>query len=562
MKVVIAFIAFLLISSFAQLGQLVWAQQNADVVKLVQGNTQFAIDLYQRIKKHGGNLCFSPYSITTAGAMAYGGARGKTAKQMADVLHFALEEKKLHLSFAEVQTRLNAIQQKERIQLSIANSLWPQDKYPFLNEYMQLVRNVYQAEIIPVDYIKDFEAARQEINSWVERKTNNRIRDVKFEVDSETRMTLANAIYFKGEWVSRFKKSDTKEMPFYPSKNETSKVPMMHQTNDLNYGEGDVLQILEMPYAGQALSMVIALPREIDGLQKLEEMLTADSFREWSKNPYKRPVDVYFPRFKMTFEFDLKKVLKEMGMTDAFAVGKANFSGMDGNPKWLYIGSATHKAFIEVNEEGTEAAAATVGGGGCFPSGTEVLTAGGPRKIETVEAGTKVYACDLSTGEWILTKILKRQSYQYDGDMITIQMGPVSIQATGNHPFYVLRGERLDLRPKPGDLPRAEQAKAEQGRWVEARDLKVGDTLREKSGKGLVISSLSSKQKQAEVYNLDVEDYHNYAVNQQGILVHNKGGAEAKPVLFRADHPFIFMIRDNLTRTILFMGRVSNPSIQ
>jgi hypothetical protein len=316
-----------------------------------------------------------------------------------------------------------------------------------------------------------------------------------------------------------------------------------------------------MPYAGLELSMIIVLPREIDGMQKLEEVLTAESFREWSKNSHTGPVDVYFPRFKMTFGFDLKKVLKVMGMTDAFALGKANFSGMDGNPSWLYIGSAVHKAFIEVNEEGTEAAAVTVGGG-CFPNGTEVLTASGPRAIESVVAGAKIYAYDLTTGEWILAKVLKQQSYQYEGDMITIQMGPLSVQATGNHPFYVLRGESLDLRPLPRDISKDERALKERGRWVEARDLREGDMLLDKSGNGLFISNISSQQKKTEVYNLDVGYYHNYAVHQRGILVHNKGGAEAKPILFRADHPFLFLIRDNLTRSILFIGRVTNPMMQ
>ncbi len=539
----------------------VFAQNHSNVEKVTQNNTQFAIDLYKKIKTEEGNIFFSPYSISTALALTYGGARVQTAKQMATILHFSLEYEELHSAFADIQTKLNAIQQQEKIQLNIANSLWPHNKYPFLKEYLELAKKSYQAEITPVDYEKDPESARLKINSWIERETKDKIKDIISDpLDPLTRLILANAIYFKGEWISQFEKSATEKMPFHLDVTEITEVPLMHQTNDLNYSEDKIVQILEMPYAGNELSMVIVLPRKIDGLQNVEEILTVESLKEWIENSYEMPVDVYLPRFKMTFQFDLKKVLKEMGMNDAFVMGKANFSGMDGNPNYLFIGFAVHKAFVDVNEEGTEAAAATVGG--CFPSGTEVLTIGGPRAIETVEEGTKVYACDLATGEWILTRVLKRLSHQYEGDMIAIQTGHITIQATGNHPFYVLHGDRLTSRPQPRDIPEEEQGITEHGRWVEARYRKVGDVLKDKSGEGLIITVLSNRDEKIEVYNLDVEGYHNYAVHLEGILVHNKAGAEVSPVLFRADHPFFFLIRDNLTGSILFMGRVSNPSIE
>jgi hypothetical protein len=188
-----------------------------------------------------------------------------------------------------------------------------------------------------------------------------------------------------------------------------------------------------------------------------------------------------------------------------------------------------------------------------------VLAVDGPRAIETIEAGTKVYACDLVTGEWITTQVLERKAHQYDGDMITIQSNNIMIETTGNHPFYVLRGDNPASRPLPEDVPKEEQGITEQGRWVEARDLEEGDLLMARSGEGVIITSLSSCFEKTVVYNLEVDGYHNYVVHQKGILVHNKGKAEPEVMIFRADHPFLFLIRDNVTGSILFMGRVIYP---
>ncbi|MCK4514346.1 MAG: hypothetical protein KAU31_03760, partial [Spirochaetaceae bacterium] len=265
-------------------------------------------------------------------------------------------------------------------------------------------------------------------------------------------------------------------------------------------------------------------------------------------------VHVYFPRFTMRSEFDLKQPLQSMGVTDVFDCEVADLSGIDGIPNWLFLGFALQKAFVEVNEEGTEAAAVT--SGGCFPAGTPVLTADGPRPIEEISAGTRVVSFDWATGEWVTTPVRALQSIAYRGDMIRIQAGGSQFEATGNHPFYVLRGEALDPRPEPLDVPLTERRTGQDGRWVSARDLRVGDLLMTRNGNGAVVTGLTSQERSSEVYNLTVENYHNFAVDGIGILVHNKASAEPSPVEFRADHPFIFMIRDIPTGTILFMGRV------
>ena len=280
---------------------------------------------------------------------------------MAAVLHFSLEGEKLHSAFADIQTKLKAIQREKEIQLNIANSLWPQDRYPFLKEYLIVENKYYQTEITPVDYKTNPEAASKKINSWVEEKTNNKLKNIISTLpDPLTRLILVNAIYFKGNWASQFKESATTQMPFYLNESKSIEVPMMNQTSKFNYGEEESLQVLELPYVGNELSMLVILPKKTDGLQNLEEILTKDSLEGWTKDLSNRMVEVYLPRFKMTSEFNLDEVLRSMGMNDAFDMDKANFSGMDGNPNWLYIGAVLHKAFVDVNEEGTEAAAATV----------------------------------------------------------------------------------------------------------------------------------------------------------------------------------------------------------
>lgn len=540
----------------------VFSQDHSDIELLVHGNTRFGLDLYKEIKTKKGNICFSPYSIFSTLALIYEGAHETTAKQIANVLHFSLEKEKFHSAFADIQTKLNALQQKGSIELHIANSIWPHKKHPLLNEYLELSRTVYQAEIIPVDYETNSKLARQKINLWVERKTNNKIKNIiPFPLEKFTRLIFVNAIYFKADWVYKFDKSDTEEMPFYTKENGIITVPMMNQINKLNYYDDNTLQaqVLELPYVGEKLSMLIVLPRAMSGLPCLETMLTDSEVNSWDRYFVKQSVNVYLPKFTMTFKIDLRKVLVAMGMTDAFDMNRANFSGMDGNPHWLYINSAAHKAFIEVHEEGTEAAAGT-SISFCFPAGTMVFTAKGPRTIETVNAGERVYSFNLETGEWLVTKVLKHKSHPYEGDMISIKLAHITIHATGNHPFYVTNGDQLATRPIVQTISHEERAITKHGRWVEARDLKVGDVLKNKSGEVLNIIGISKRFKKTEVYNLDVENHHNYAIDQKGILVHNKA---ARPYLpFRADHPFLFLIRDNKTGSILFMGRVSNPSIE
>lgn len=337
-----------------------------DIDTIITGNTEFACDLYARlkndpkIKEKGRNLFFSPYSISTALAMTYAGARGNTETQMAEVLHFTLAQDRLHPAFTSLERQLNAVGQEGTYQLSVANALWGQKGFRFLPEFLHLTEKNYAAALKQVDFINQTEKARKTINHWVEKKTNNKIKDlIKPDIlDSLTRLVLTNAIYFKGYWEIQFEKNATENAPFVISPEKRADVPMMHLTDDFKYWGDENLQILELPYKGNDLSMIVFLPRTVEGFESFEKSLTLKNLNNWLPKLRKQKVRVFLPRFKTTSEFNLNKMLIALGMPDAFDLPLADFSGMTGE-KNLFIAHVLHKAFVEVNEEGTEAAAAT-----------------------------------------------------------------------------------------------------------------------------------------------------------------------------------------------------------
>jgi len=323
-------------------------------------NNLFAWDLYNQIKNDGNNLFFSPYSIHSSLAMTYAGARGNTEKQMVDVLHFTLNQEHTHSSFCKLNTQLKEIQEKGNVKLNIANALWAQKEHDFLPEFTKLTTKYYGAAIEQLDFKSDAKAASQRINLWTEDQTRNKIKNLipPGILNALTRLVLTNAIYFKGNWASQFKKRLTADQPFWISSDSSIQIPMMHQIKEFNYTETYLAQILELPYAGKDLSMIILLPKGRDGLRQLENSLTFKNLTSWINGLWKRKVDVYLPKFKMDWKLEIASTLRQMGMTDAFTLGSADFSGMNGS-KSLCISAILHKAYIDVNEEGTEAAAAT-----------------------------------------------------------------------------------------------------------------------------------------------------------------------------------------------------------
>ena len=328
---------------------------------LARGNNAFAVELHKQLMGREGNLFYSPHSISTALAMTYAGARGNTAKQMGDVLHFGLPRKELHAAFSSLQDALNVIQEKGHIRLNIANALWPQETFKFLPEFTGLVEKQYRAAITALDFQGDAEGARRTINTWVKDKTKGKIENLipKGVLNRATRLVLTNAIYFKGDWKHPFEKESTRPADFHPAGGQTVKAPMMFQSAAFGYAEDKAgrVKVLEMPYEGEQLSMVVILPDQADGLAALEKQLTAGQVDAWTKNLRRQKVDAWIPKFKLEAEFALTGTLKAMGMTDAFD-SRADFSGMNGERN-LFLSAVLHKAFVDVNEEGTEAAAAT-----------------------------------------------------------------------------------------------------------------------------------------------------------------------------------------------------------
>jgi ankyrin repeat protein/serine protease inhibitor len=336
-------------------------QARRDARTFVQGNSAFACDLYRQLATAEGNLFLSPHSISVALAMAYAGARGTTEAQMAKTLRFSLDQERLHAAFRDLQKRLDEVQASGEVTLHVANSLWPHQKYPFLDAYLALLKEQYGVSITPVDYENALEAARIMINEWVEQNTQDKIRNVipAGMLDTLARLVLVNTIYFKGTWEHQFDPAKTKDEPFHVTPEKTIQVPMMAQSEYMRYGETENLQVLELPYVGEDLSMLVLLPKKIDGLAGLEASLSMENLDLWRQSLTGFRVHAYLPKFQMTAAFLLSDVLKTMGMVNAFTWPGADFAGMDGS-KMLYISEVIHKAFVNVDEEGTEAAAATV----------------------------------------------------------------------------------------------------------------------------------------------------------------------------------------------------------
>jgi serpin B len=344
-------------AALARLG--LTAEPAEPAADLAPACNSFALDLFARLRAKEGNQFSSPFSIGTALAMTELGAAGNTLKQMCQVLHFPENPERFHLRLGELLKRLNGDGKDRGYQLAVANALWGARGYGFRPEFLARARDVYGAGLTELDFAASAEKARLSINAWVEEHTQKRIKDLmpSGSVGADTRLVLTNAIYFKGNWASQFDKKATRVEVFHTSAEKSVRAPLMHRTGAYGYFDNDELQALAIPYRGRELSMVFMLPRRKHALAELEKSLTADKLQRWLTALHESDVIVTLPRFKMTSEYSLVPALREMGMRDAFTVA-ADFSGMSSR-EGLMISDVVHKAFVEVNEEGAEAAGAT-----------------------------------------------------------------------------------------------------------------------------------------------------------------------------------------------------------
>jgi serine protease inhibitor len=292
--------------------------------------------------------------------MTAAGARGDTLTAMNKTLHLPQDSAKVNAGFQELIKTLNGNEKERKYQLSVANALWGQKGYNFLPSFEKTAVDDYHAMLKELDFAKEAEKARQTINQWVEEQTKDKIKELLKPgiPDPSTRLVLTNAIYFKSAWQNEFNEKVTHKGDFLlPGDKKIADVPLMHQVHEYGLFEGDSFQMLELPYEQHQLSMLILLPQKADGLADLEKDLSAENLAKWRAKQTGRHVDLTLPKFKVTAEFKLKPTLSDMGMGIAFS-DRADFSGIS-KSEGLTIAEVVHKAYVDVNEKGTEAAAAT-----------------------------------------------------------------------------------------------------------------------------------------------------------------------------------------------------------
>ena len=339
--------------------------------KLAQSQNAFATDLYAQLHQNPGNLFFSPQSIATALSMTFIGSKGDTATEMAKVLHLqdllsdnqntTLALRSLVLEAYAKQWKLFNEPLQDGLELHLANGLWVKANYPLNSEFIKAITESFKGSLEPVDFSNEI-AARKKITGWVSDQTSDKIQNLigPNAITPDTRLVLTNAIYFKAAWETQFRKEASRQEKFHVSLNKDVDAEMMKQTHFFGLAELEGFKLLVMPYKGGEASMLVLLPDKVDGLADLERSFNAENLASWLEKSRSVRVALSLPKFKNTSALNLNNTLITLGMKKAFIVGQADFTGIANVPaEPLYIGLVMHKAFVDVNEEGTEAAAAT-----------------------------------------------------------------------------------------------------------------------------------------------------------------------------------------------------------
>jgi serpin B len=501
--------------------------------RAVQAVNDFGMDLYEQLQQEEGNLFFSPLSVATALTMQYAGAAGETAAEMEEVLHLG-SEPGIHESFAALLTSLgDAASLADGFELELANAIWPQIGFPIRDEFINTIETNYRGAAQSLDY-SDLEQARQTINAWVEDKTHGKIEELFKRLDPATVIVLTNAIYFQADWTTAFDPAmtNTQRDKFFRANGEPVETPMMYTQMQLpEYTWLDGFQIVEMPLAGGRTSMVFALSDPNAGTPNVINAELLVQINDWLETPRElRSTHVVLPKFNTSVATQLEGLLADMGLPLA-----GDFSNM--TPADLFISQVRHKAFIEMDEQGTEAAAGTgVDDAACFAAGTLVLTPDGETPIEQLKAGNYVLSRDEHD---IAGKIEPKRieaAFQRQAAIFLLHIGGSIIRTTREHPFFV-KGQG----------------------WTAAEELRAGALLATSPGGWAELEKVSASSEQAPVYNFRVADHHTYFVGGKSLAPAVWAHNWCTPNLV-ADHPFHFFIRDNTTTAILFVGRIDDPT--
>lgn len=336
-----------------------FSDKTFSVENLVKANTDFAFSLQKNLEEDKGNQFFSPYSISAAFAMVYAGANGQTAKQMEQALNFPSDPHLLARALSDLNEQLTAHLTPPSNKFTLANGIWVEQSFAFSPRFLNILSNDYHAKIAEADFVDNAVGAQQQINHWVKQKTNNKIQSIIADnmLDAQTKMVLVNAIYFNSDWLKPFKKQYTQQKNFYIDGQQTVKVAMMQQRGRFSIAQNNEAKLISLPYKGGRFSMLVLLPNDSNKINELQQQLTITKLNELRSTMVSTDVELSLPKFNLETNYNLVPYMQDLGMKDAFTM-RADFSKMT-DSKGLYISSVIHKAFIEVDEAGTEAAAVT-----------------------------------------------------------------------------------------------------------------------------------------------------------------------------------------------------------